>query len=70
MPIEWRRWVNSRVSGDQMDKPMSAYEVEDRIALLVAQETSRLLRDLDGIEKRLDLVECVIRRESGSCAIN
>jgi hypothetical protein len=45
-----------------MDKPLGAYEVEDQIALVIAEETARLLRDLTEIEDRLELVERSIRR--------
>jgi hypothetical protein len=45
-----------------MDKPMDAYEAEDQIALVIAEETARLLRDLAEIESRLELVERAIRR--------
>jgi hypothetical protein len=44
-----------------MDKPMNAHEVKDRIALLMAEETARLLRNLHEIESRMDLVERVVR---------
>jgi len=46
-----------------MDKPMSAREVEDRIARLVAEQTAQVLWDLDRIEGRLDLVKRTIRRQ-------
>jgi hypothetical protein len=36
---------------------MDAYEVDDRTALRIAEETARLLRDLTEIEDRLELVE-------------
>ena len=45
-----------------MDKPVDAYEVDDRTAQLIAEETARLLRDLTEIEDRLELVERSIRR--------
>jgi len=45
-----------------MDKPIDAYEVEDQIALIVAERTARLLQDLNEIENRLDLVERVIQK--------
>jgi hypothetical protein len=41
---------------------MDAYEVDDRTAQLIAEETARLLRDLTEIEDRLELVERSIRR--------
>ena len=37
------------------------HEVEDQIALLIAQETARLISDLDRVECRLDLVERALR---------
>ena len=40
-----------------MDKPPDAYEIEDEIAELIAEDTARLLRELDEIEGRLDLLE-------------
>ena len=43
-------------------KPVRAYEVEDQIALAVAEKTARLLRELDEIEDRLELVERAVRR--------
>jgi hypothetical protein len=45
-----------------MDKPMDAYEVEGQIALVIAEETTRLLQDLAEIENRLELVERAIHR--------
>ena len=45
-----------------MDKPMDAYEVEGQIALVIAEETARLLRDLAEFENRLELVERTIHR--------
>jgi hypothetical protein len=44
-----------------MDKPMDAYEAEDRIAQFFAEQSARLLRDLDRIEDRIAVIECVIR---------
>ena len=40
-----------------MDKPMDAYEIGERTALLIAKETARLPRDLAEFENRLELVE-------------
>ena len=44
-----------------MDKPMDHYEVEDQIALFIAQETARLIKNLDQLERRLDLIERALR---------
>jgi hypothetical protein len=41
---------------------MDAYEVEDQIALAIAEKTAQLLRDLAEIEHRLELVERAVRR--------
>ena len=45
-----------------VDKPRDTYGVEDQIALSIAEETARLLRDLAKIEDRLELVERTIHR--------
>jgi hypothetical protein len=45
-----------------MDKTMDAYEVEDQIALLIAEKTARLLQDLAEIEDRLEFVERAIHQ--------
>jgi hypothetical protein len=45
-----------------MDKPTHAYEVEDQIAQVIAEETARLLQDLAEIEDRLEFVERAIHQ--------
>jgi hypothetical protein len=44
-----------------MGEIMGAREVEGQIAVIVAEQTAQLLRDLDRSESRLDSVEDAIR---------
>jgi hypothetical protein len=43
------------------DSRMALHEAEDRLVQLIADKVVRLLRDIDEIEGRLDLVERTVR---------
>jgi uncharacterized protein Yka (UPF0111/DUF47 family) len=51
--------------GTTVAKPVEADELEQRLGRRIAEETARLMRELDEIEDRLDLVERALRKPRG-----
>jgi len=51
--------------GTAVAKPVEADELEQRLARRIAEETARIMRELDEIEHRLDLVERALRKPRG-----
>jgi hypothetical protein len=45
---------------------VEADELEQRLARRIAEETARLMRELDEIEDRFDLVERALRKPRGN----
>jgi hypothetical protein len=57
--------ADGEATGIAATEPVEAAELERRLARRIAEETARLMRQLDEIEDRLDLVERALKRPRG-----